>query len=351
MTKISIIIPVYNVEKFISRCLDSLINQTMKDIEIIVIDDKSKDNSLSILKTYKELYPEKIRVVENAQNIGAGATRNRGLELASGDYISFIDSDDYIDLDMLEQLYRACEEHGAQLARANRRIYYKKSELNFLGRNGNIKEKTIINPKSQLAFLSFAYPCVTNKLFRRDLIGEKKFPEDLKWEDYPFCLPLIYKANRIICIPNSKYNYTLNTAGTTASDLIKLPTRLLDIFTCSDQMKSEILDLAPEGSEALEKRLNLVATQNCLQRARDVLYSNISVEDKKELLSLISALISKKYGSWQENELYQEYKKSKILYYGQMEIIEKLFVDRSFESMPKEEIESGISKILIKNNQ
>ena len=100
MTKISIIVPVYNAEKYIGRCLHSLINQTLKDIEIIVIDDGSKDNTNKILQKYKD----RIKIIKQ-KNSGVATARNKGLEIATGEYIYFVDSDDWIEKDTLEKLY------------------------------------------------------------------------------------------------------------------------------------------------------------------------------------------------------------------------------------------------------
>ena len=101
MVKVSVVIPVYNVEDYLRDCLDSIVNQTLKDIEIICINDGSTDNSLEILEHYKSK-DERIKVISQ-ENGGISAARNKGIDLASGDYISFIDSDDYIDNNFYEK--------------------------------------------------------------------------------------------------------------------------------------------------------------------------------------------------------------------------------------------------------
>ena len=102
--KISVIVPIYNVEEYLEKCLDSLVNQTLKDIEIILINDGSPDNSEAIVKKYLKKYKEKI-IYHKKENEGQGIARNYGIKLAKGEFISFVDSDDYIDLTMLEKLY------------------------------------------------------------------------------------------------------------------------------------------------------------------------------------------------------------------------------------------------------
>ena len=101
--KVSIIVPVYNAEKFIDKCIQSLINQTYQNIEIILSNDGSKDNSLKKIKDWEKKYPDKIKC-ESHKNQGVGMTRNKGIALATGDYLTFVDSDDYLDDNFIETL-------------------------------------------------------------------------------------------------------------------------------------------------------------------------------------------------------------------------------------------------------
>ena len=103
MVKVSVIVPVYNGEKYLTQCLDSIINQTLEDIEIISINDGSEDNSLSILERYASM-DNRIKII-STENRGLGAARNSGLELATGEYVAFVDADDWIDKETYEQLY------------------------------------------------------------------------------------------------------------------------------------------------------------------------------------------------------------------------------------------------------
>ena len=105
MIKVSIIVPVYNTALYLKRCLDSLCDQTLKDIEIICIDDKSTDNSFSILQYYKQLHKDKLFTYVMSKNSGAALARNFGISKARGEYIGFCDSDDYVDVGYFEELY------------------------------------------------------------------------------------------------------------------------------------------------------------------------------------------------------------------------------------------------------
>ena len=126
MPLVSVIIPVYNVEKYLRQCLDSVTAQTLSDIEIICVNDSSTDGSLSILEEYAEK-DDRIRVVTQ-KNGGAGAARNRGLSMASGKYLSFLDSDDFFEPDMLELAYRKAEEDRADFVVFNSNQYYTDKE-------------------------------------------------------------------------------------------------------------------------------------------------------------------------------------------------------------------------------
>ena len=113
MVKVSIIVPVYNVENYIERCLKSLVNQTLKDIEILIINDGTPDNSIEICEKYAK-NDNRIKIF-NKENEGLGLTRNYGIERATGEYIAFVDSDDYVTLDMCENLYNAAIENNADI--------------------------------------------------------------------------------------------------------------------------------------------------------------------------------------------------------------------------------------------
>lgn len=106
--KVSVIIPVYNSEAYLKECLDSVVHQTLQDIEIICVDDGSTDASMDILQKYAQK-DERFRILEQ-QHLGGGAARNLGLKEAEGEYLSFLDSDDYFELDMLQKIYLRCKE-------------------------------------------------------------------------------------------------------------------------------------------------------------------------------------------------------------------------------------------------
>ena len=137
MPKVSIIVPVYNVEKYLSKCLDSIVNQTLKDIEIICINDGSVDNSQSVLEAYAKK-DTRIKVI-NQENLGLSCARNKGIDIAQGEYIGFVDSDDWIDLEFYEELYNNAINTQSDIAASSilrkrlitqkSRVLYKKSTI------------------------------------------------------------------------------------------------------------------------------------------------------------------------------------------------------------------------------
>ena len=118
MPKVSVIVPVYNVEKYIQKCLNSLVKQTLEDIEIIIINDGSKDNSFYIIKEFEKKYENKIKYFEK-ENGGSADARNQGILHATGDYIAFLDPDDYVELDIYEKMYNKAIEENSDIVECN----------------------------------------------------------------------------------------------------------------------------------------------------------------------------------------------------------------------------------------
>lgn len=125
--KVSIIVPVYNVEKYIDRCLNSLVNQTLKEIEIIIVNDNTPDNSMKICEEYAKR-DNRIKIYNKEQNEGLGLTRNYGIKKANGEYIAFVDSDDYVDNDFYEKLYNKIIKTNSDICFAEYKRYTSKND-------------------------------------------------------------------------------------------------------------------------------------------------------------------------------------------------------------------------------
>ncbi len=191
--KLSIIIPVYNVENYLAACVDSLLAQTMRDLEILLVDDGSTDSSGAIADAYAAKNPGMIRCL-HVENGGQGRARNLALPLARGEFLGFVDSDDWVRPDMYEKLCARAEETGADIVACD-----------FLERYDDGREKTV-----PAAFqdhpLSFAGSCC-NKIFRASLVKDLRFPEGLWYEDFYFSAMLLIRANRTEYLPEPLYIY------------------------------------------------------------------------------------------------------------------------------------------------
>lgn len=185
MPKVSVIIPVYNTEKYLEKCLESVCNQTLSDIEIICINDCSTDNSLEILNRYVA-DDERIKIINFPENRGAAAARNAGIDVATGEYIGFVDSDDYPDLDFYEKLHNRAKETGADVAKGN----YKSAHDGYVDEYLNEKIKEDKN--------NFAY-AYCSAIFKRDIIIKNNlcFPDLSDMEDPVFTINFALAANKV----------------------------------------------------------------------------------------------------------------------------------------------------------
>ena len=221
MSKVSVIVPVYNVEKFLPRCLDSIINQTLKDIEIICINDGSPDNSLQILEDYAKK-DSRIRII-NQENSGPSVSRNKGILMAQGEYIGFVDSDDWLDVDFYEKLYAAAQKYDADIAACGIKVYRKYSRVNYMLKY--TKESCVDDLERKLYLCDVPETCnVWNKIYRTTFIKNNniEFEVGINFgEDVSFTMEALYFSENLVTIPNTLYNYdrlNVNSIVRTKSD-------------------------------------------------------------------------------------------------------------------------------------
>ena len=179
--KVSVIVPVYNVEPYLDKCLNTLVNQTLKKIEIIIVNDGSKDNSEKIIEKYLKKYPEKIKYIKKA-NGGLSSARNEGLKYASGEYIGFVDSDDYVSLNTFNLMYKKAKEKNFDLVVCNLNyVYETKTKMVSAGLDKDLENEDEV--KKSIVFL---YPAVWNKLYKKEILDSLKFKEGIWYEDVEF---------------------------------------------------------------------------------------------------------------------------------------------------------------------
>lgn len=211
---ISIIVPVYNVKDYVEKCLDSICGQTYKNLEIVVVDDGSTDGSGEICDTYASK-DRRIRVIHR-KNGGLSAARNEGLDAATGEFLGFVDSDDWIDLDMFKFLYELLETEEADISICS----------HYIERSGRTKIKyssdEVLNlvPRDAMRLLveddiirNFAW----DKLYRRTLFRELRFPQGRYFEDIAVMYKVFYQARKIVMKGHPKYHYMVRTNSITGS--------------------------------------------------------------------------------------------------------------------------------------
>ena len=217
--KVSVVVPVYNAEKYLRECLDSILNQTLKELEIYCVDDGSNDNSVGIIKEYQEK-DSRVHFLEQSHK-GGGAARNLGMQHAKGEYISFIDADDYIDETMYQKLYDKCNETEADMAVCSVRFLFQatgaiRDSVDGL-RVENLPDKEVFSYKDMpdKIFNTF-HNWAWNKLFRLSFIKEHQiqFQEVFRTNDLLFTNTALMEANRIATLDEYLIYYRIDPKGT-----------------------------------------------------------------------------------------------------------------------------------------
>ena len=223
MKKISVIVPIYNVEKFLPQCLDSLLTQTLTELEIICVNDGSPDNCSKILDDY--IKKDNRIIVINKKNEGVSVARNTGIKYASGEYISFVDPDDWVEADFYQNLYKVAKESQADIVGMG----FCSVKNNKKKTLHSVKEiKTASTPEEK--FKIFKMPSnnyVWNKIYKKDMIikNELFFPIGMCYEDIIWSSQAMEFSNLAVMIPSVGYNYRHNNnsiVNTTYSDSKKL---------------------------------------------------------------------------------------------------------------------------------
>ena len=229
MKKVSVIIPVYNAEKYIARCLDSVLEQTCQDYEIIFVDDCGQDRSVQIIEKMQRNYPEKIRILYGTTNQGPGAARDRGMDAAKGEYVTFVDSDDYLKKDYLETYIVRAEKEKADLVIGG----YIRDE------NGRSKTRPIKQYDPDVP-----WTCVAPwaKLYRREFLGKNNisFRGIRRYEDEGFTYRLMLCKPRVSILPYEGYFYYCNSESITKSVKQDRSEFIKEYFHTTEQLFDDI---------------------------------------------------------------------------------------------------------------
>lgn len=205
MEKVSIIVPIYNVADYLERCVRSLAEQTYPCTEILLVDDCSTDGSLAVAEAMEKAYPNKCRVIRREKNGGLSAARNSGMKAASGEWLTFVDSDDWVTPDYVETLHTAAEKDGADIVMSGFYYYYASGKCVEVSTFGDLT--TASSHREKVALCD---PCATTRLFRASLFFDNgiTFPEDIwRSEDIATSIPVITMTDKISIVPRPMYYY------------------------------------------------------------------------------------------------------------------------------------------------
>lgn len=230
MPLVSVIIPVYNVEKYLRECLDSLINQTLKDIEIICVDDGSTDSSLDILNEYKA--KDNRFIILTQKNLNAGVARNNGLKVATGEYLSFLDSDDIFELNMLEEMYNTAKKDNSDTVVCNFYIYdnaTKKSSWNLKIDDKFIKKSPFSPVDIKDEIFNFSSPNAWTKLFKHSLFKDNKlqFVDTICCNDFTCVYTALAVSKKISVINKPFIHYRFIQKSNLTARRVKYPDSFL----------------------------------------------------------------------------------------------------------------------------
>ena len=298
MPKVSVIVPVYNVEEYLERCLDSLVNQTLKDIEIIIVNDGSTDGSKEKIQKYINTY--KNIVYLEKKNGGLSSARNYGIPYAKGEYIGFVDSDDYVELTMYEKMYNKAIEDKSDMVECDFIWEYPNKKREDIGKVYSSKKEAIIE----------ARVVAWNKIIKKDIIEKTKitFPEGLRYEDIEFFYKIVPYLDKISFVKETLVHYVqressiANTQNERTGEIFKIWENVLNYY-----IENNIFN---EYRSELEYSYTRILLCSSLKRI-------IKVKDRKVRKALIKLTwqnLNKKFPQWKQNKYLNSTKSFKNLY-------------------------------------
>ena len=299
MPKVSIIVPVYNVEKYIEKCLTSLVNQTLEDIEIIVVNDGSKDNSKKIIEEFIQRYQKKIVYLEK-ENGGLSDARNYGIPYAKGEYIAFLDSDDYVEKDTYKRMYELAKKEKSDMV-----------ECDFYWEYPNktkIDTGEIYHNKKEM--LEKVRVVAWNKLIKREILEKSKieFPKGYRYEDVEFTYKLIPYLEKVSFLKEPCIHYIQRENS--ISNLQNARTK--EIFDVLEHVinyykDKNIYDEYEQQLEYIYARYLLCSSLLRIVKIKDK-------ETRNNLLDVTWKKLNAKFPNWKENKILKKNNNVKNLY-------------------------------------
>lgn len=278
---VSIIVPVYKVEKYLHRCIDSIINQSYRNLEIILVDDGSPDNCGKVCDEYAE-QDKRIKVIHKS-NGGLSSARNAGLDIANGDYIYFVDSDDYIDTRLVEDNLQLAIEYKADIVCFN---------LNII-KNGNIIkgfsyfEKNIYDTKilKDGLYRGYISEVVWNKLYKRNIWNYLRFPEGINFEDSYIITDILAIASKIIANSNVYYFYNQDNDNAITHTTKNINRQLIKLFISKHKLDNVKSNYQCYYQQCLADTLNIHIKMYCLNKYKKIVDNSVNLQWKNFVLS------------------------------------------------------------------
>lgn len=288
--KVSVIIPVYNTEDYLKECIESLVNQTLREIEILIVNDGSTDSSLEIMKEFKNKYPNIIKIFDKV-NGGQASARNYALPFAQGEYLGFVDSDDWVDSTMYEEMYEKAEKEDADIVICDMVDHF--------------PDRIVCYPSSRFENKFKVTPSACNKLFKRSLVKEDVFPVGLWYEDFEFTTMQLMKTDCISVIHKGLYHCHCREVST--------------MYNNNSEKNQDILVVLEHLVEYVEKNGWYEKYKNVLEYLYidHVLITSINRvqkqtnEKKKIVINNLRKEVLKRYNSFYKDDAFREMPKKR----------------------------------------
>ncbi len=280
---VSVIIPVYKTEKYLRRCINSVCAQDYSNFEIILVDDGSPDRSGEICDELAKAN-DRILVIHKA-NGGLSSARNAGIDKSTGEYICFVDSDDYVEKDYVSTLHSLIERYNADLAKIN---YKEISTEDYSEKAPSVDAKVYMGAEVEAAYLRLRVDSACVFMYRRSLIGNTHFPEGKTSEDIPFNFELFQKAKTFVYMPVNKYYYWHNPESISNGPLDH---NMLNYLSFRRDIYDHYLHQENEELQRLSEVLYARAAMGLM--ARMALYGVSAEIDEKEMKTLFSGIFNK----------------------------------------------------------
>lgn len=304
--KLSVIVPVYNTEEYLSDCVDSILNQTMSDLELILVNDGSTDGSAGVIADYVQRFPDKVSAI-SLVNGGQGRARNFGIEAACGEFLSFIDSDDYLEPDCYELMLAAAEAEGADVVVCDMEKRFDDGRREYV--HAALQEHPLASAGSS-----------SNKIFRRSKVGQLRFPVGLWYEDFAFSAKMLISSGKTVFVKKALYIYRCGQSSTMNNNNAR---KNLDIIAIMEEIRNHAL---AEGDKAgFEFLLINHVLLDSIKRL-----SIQSSADKKEIIKELRAYVRRSIPNLSACLPYQQETRNRRIimalnYYG-LEDISKLIL-------------------------